>query len=89
MANRQIEFAKKEIVRIIAIGLRVVAMSMMNQVRKYTAWQMIPKPIERQMKWAIVNRLGVPTQHIGRNFYYMKKMKYVYLNMTTEIRLKN
>ncbi|WP_371253292.1 conjugal transfer protein TraN [Orientia tsutsugamushi] len=50
-----------------------------------------PEAIERQMKRAIANRLGVPTQHIGRNFLLHEKneiciLEYDYRDKTQELR---
>ncbi|SPR15830.1 conjugal transfer protein TraN [Orientia tsutsugamushi] len=50
-----------------------------------------PEAIVKQMKWAIANRLGVSTQHIGRNFllHEMKKiciLEYDYRDKTQELR---
>ncbi|KJV71737.1 putative conjugative transfer protein TraN [Orientia tsutsugamushi str. UT76] len=89
--NRQIEFAKKEIVKNHSNWLKSRSDVYDESGAQIYCLADDPEAIERQMKWAIVNRLGVPTQHIGRNFLLHEKneiciLEYDYRDKTQELR---
>ncbi|WP_371222177.1 conjugal transfer protein TraN [Orientia tsutsugamushi] len=89
--NRQIEFAKKEIVKNHSNWLKSRSDVYDESGAQIYCLVDDPEAIERQMKWAIVNRLGVPTQHIGRNFLLHEKneiciLEYDYRDKTQELR---
>ncbi|KJV88000.1 type-F conjugative transfer system pilin assembly family protein [Orientia tsutsugamushi str. UT76] len=89
--NLQIEFAKKEIVKNHSNWLKSRSDVYDESGAQIYCLVDDPEAIERQMKWAIVNRLGVPTQHIGRNFLLHEKneiciLEYDYRDKTQELR---
>ncbi|BAG41065.1 putative conjugative transfer protein TraN [Orientia tsutsugamushi str. Ikeda] len=89
--SRQMEFAKKEIVKNHSNWLKSRSDVYDKSGAQIYCLVDDPEAIERQMKMAIANRLGVSTQHIGRNFllHEMKKiciLEYDYRDKTQELR---
>ncbi|WP_371218294.1 conjugal transfer protein TraN [Orientia tsutsugamushi] len=89
--NRQMEFATEEIVKNHSNWLKSRSDVYDESGAQIYCLVDDPKAIERQMKRAIANMLGVSTQHIGRNFllHEMKKiciLEYDYRDKTQELR---
>ncbi|WP_342637705.1 TrbC family F-type conjugative pilus assembly protein [Orientia tsutsugamushi] len=89
--NRQMEFATEKIVKNHSNWLKSRSDVYDESGAKIYCLVDDPEAIERQMKWAIVNRLGVSTQHIGRNFLLHERneiciLEYDYRDKTQELR---